>query len=106
MSRRFTLPADVDWRIRNMDRICAWLRANGVEPARVPLDGSVWYFDRHLTYDEYAYTDGRLTADLVTGEIPRLIQLTRLAYRWGDARPLPIDGNAYRRRVNRRRKKR
>lgn len=105
MTARFVLPADVDWRIRNMDRISAWLTANGVDPRDVPLDGRVSYYRRALGYDCYERDErGRLIAS--GDHVLQLIRLTRLQRRWPTGpRPLPIDGNAYRVRSRNRRKK-
>jgi hypothetical protein len=46
-----------------IDRICAWMRANGADPDRVPGDSAVSVKGSTLTYEEViepaAYVDGR-----------------------------------------------
>lgn len=99
----FELPADSRWRQRKMTRICAWLRANGVDPCDVPIESTVMYRYGLLHYDVYVRaSNGKIT--LVHGEIPTRHCVTPLRYRWNEPLPLPIDGHAYRARRRNRRK--
>jgi len=43
------------------DQVCAWLRANGIDPGRIPIDSTLTRSGDQLTFDVYARgADGKL----------------------------------------------
>ncbi len=74
-----------------MPRIVSWLRANGIDPGRVPLHGQVTWDSQSIVYPYLLVRDDELEYDVHT---------TALRVRWSAFRSqgpgqLCINGQAY-----------
>lgn len=93
-----TLPESIDWRWKNMRRIVTWLRANGIDPGRVPLHGQITWDSQSIVYPYFLVRNDELEYEVHT---------TALLVRWSIFRShgpdrLCINGEAYRQRRKRR----